>query len=94
MPDALTLILLGLQIAGFGACFWQLRRLQQSVDALESGAGIVRGQVDSLLKRTDRRAVADEAALVEEWRTAAEAAPEGSPKREAYMNRLRELGAI
>lgn len=35
-----------------------------------------------------------EADLIEEWKAARDAAPMGSPKRNAYVNRLRELGAL
>ena len=62
----------------------QLARLQQDADS----------KIASLLSRTDRRVLSNEAALIDEWRTEMEASPEGSPKREAYMNRLRELGAL
>lgn len=94
MRDALIALLIVVQVAGIGACFWQLHKLREAVMALEQGAAVMRPQVDSLLARTDRRVLANEAALVEEWRQAADTHPEGSPKREAYMNRLRELGAI
>lgn len=94
MRDAIIALFIVVQVAGIGACFWQLHKLREAVTSLESGAAVMRPQVDSLLARTDRRVVAHEAALVEEWRAAAEAAPQGSPKRDAYLNRLRELGAL
>lgn len=93
MRDALIALLIVVQVAGIGACFWQLHKLREAVTELETGSGVMRVQVDSLLARTDRRLIAHEAGIVEEWRSAADMHPEGSPKREAYMNRLRELGA-
>lgn len=93
MPD-ITYILLGLQIAGFGVFWWQYRATEKALHDLEAGRARADAQIASLLTRSDRRVIGSEAALIEEWRAEMEAQPEGSPRREAYLARLRDLGAL
>jgi len=96
MPDTSTLLIVWCGVLSIAVILLSLIVKSQSevlallareIDASDK-------KIASLLARTDRRTISNEAATVEEWRAAAEAAPEGSPKRDAYMNRLRELGAL
>lgn len=71
-----------------------VKNLSELVVELARSQQTANSKIASLLSRADRRAIGSEAALIEEWRAEMEASPEGSPKREAYENRLRELKAL
>lgn len=96
MPDTSTLLIVWCGVLSIAVILLSLIVKSQSevLALLAQGMDEADAKIASLLARTDRRAMSDEAATVEEWRAAADAAPEGSPKRDAYMNRLRELGAL
>ncbi len=96
MPDTQTILVVwsGLITAAALGLACVVKNLSDLVITLARAQQDTDTKIASLLSRTDRRSIGSEAALIEEWRAEMEASPEGSPKREAYMNRLRELGAL
>ena len=83
MPDVLFLLLVLLvQGVCLTYCIREIRRVQRRAD-----------EVFAVVMRSPPQAKA-EAAVIAEWQAAYAAAEPGSPKHEAYGNRLRSLGAL
>jgi hypothetical protein len=98
-----TLVLLALFVALLAGCFLvvaivggrKIAMLRDSLYALEDEVHSLQVRLDgaSETARTLSRAV-EQAGVIEQWRREMAKCPEGSPKHTAYVNRLREVGAL
>lgn len=66
--------------------------------AVAIGLGMIQSKrmsrIENRLSRRTAQQVHHDATTIEEWTRAMNDAPEGSPKRTAYRNRLAALGAL
>lgn len=91
-------VVLFLLVAGLAYALWSSGRrvsaLQAEIYQLSATLGRVESTLDDALATPILTQAAEHSAVVAEWQAEMLKHPEGSPKHTAYLNRLREIGAL